>query len=323
MINDCHFSNNSGKAMILHYAMTSYNNNNLLIFITNCTFNNNKNTQLISAWTKCDRNDASRSCAFISIKNTAILHNTLDKEKLIDIQDMILSLEEVIIINNTVFGIINAYNITFHKYNEFSKNSVFYAIMTWGWAIYISENSTLQVTSNNLRFEFVYSIQTVREIEMCTIQYTSERGNLDQQFQTKKNINYSIIFDGNNMKEISNVNLEHCEWDPTSAFTTSSPLHVNRYFINSQHNNFHFGRLHGRTLCLCSENNSVDCYTEEMGPFYPGETVSFTLISIVSGTALVDKCEYSHSVCKSYNFNLVHLGDQTCKNIEYTIYSCK
>ena len=56
-----------------------------------------------------------------------------------------------------------------------------------------------------------------------------------------------------------------------------------------------------------------------MGPFYPGETVSFTLISIISGIALLDKCEYSHSVCKSYNFNLVHLGSQTCKNIEYTI----
>ena len=200
MINDCYFLNNSEKAMILCYVMISYNNNNPLIFITNCTFYNNKNTQLISAWTKCDKNDASQSCAFISIKNTTILHNTLDKEKLIDVQDIILSLEEVTIINNTVFSIINAYNITYHKYNEFSKNSAFYGVLTR--AIYVSENSTLQVTSNNFRFEFIYSIQTIRDIKMCAVQYISGQGNLDQQFQTKKNINYSVIFNYNNMKGV-------------------------------------------------------------------------------------------------------------------------
>ena len=281
MINDCYFSNNSEKAMILRYVMISYNNNNPLIFISNCTFHNNKNTQLISAWTNCDKYDASKSCAFISIKNTTILHNTLDNAKLIDIQDMILSLEEVTIISNTISGtIVDAYNITCNKYNEFSKNSAFYVITAQ--AIYINENSTLKVTLNNLRFEFIYSIQALRDINMCTIQYISERGNLDKKFQMKKYINYSIIFNDNNMKEISNVNLEHCEWDPTSAFSTSSPLHVNRYFINSQHNNFKL-HVYERKLCLCNENNSLDCYTEEMGPFYPGETVSFTLISIISG----------------------------------------
>ena len=87
------------------------------------------------------------------------------------------------------------------------------------------------ISFNFLQFDYIiYSKQFV-ELEICPIQYISNRGNLDNEFQSGQKLNYSVIAQMNNMTEISTSNLIHCEWDSTSAFATSCPLHVNQYFI--------------------------------------------------------------------------------------------
>ena len=318
---DCYFTKLLRKSKILHYKLINYSNKKQLLFINNCIFYGNQNTHLILAQAQCNKNFISKDCACISITNTQILSNTLDKFDLIFIENVILNLKDVKFINNhvSIFIIYTLSKLFTYKYNEFSKNYAIEAIRAK--AIYICENSMLNITLNNFDKYFISSLEAPQGIDNCAIQYISGQGNLDKMFQVGKAINYSIIFNSNNMKKISNIDLEHCEWDSSSAFQTSRSAHVNHHFIHTQHNNFYSCKPHERTLCLCNQNMSVDCYTEELGPFYPDETVSFTLISVIEDTVILDKCQYSHIVCKNYNFKSIHLPYQTCKSIKLHYYS--
>ena len=327
--NDCHFINNYKQKfmnILLHYLMINHFDKKYFIFINNCIFYNNQNIQLISASADCNKKSVSKDCAYMLIKNTKILTNNHDKRDLIVLQNVILTLEEVRIINNTVYYyIINAFSgctCFISKYNEISNNYATSALEVI--ALYVYENSMLNITSNTFKFYFTgRPSRNYNGIDMCSIQYVSKQGNLDEEFHMGITINYSIIFHSNNMPAISNVDLEHCEWDAMSAFSTSSSLHVNHRFIHNQHNNLskYFISYRYWWLYLCYDNNSLDYYTKEMGPFYPGETVSFGFIlnSNITKMALLDRCQYSHIECKSDNFSVAYINDQTCKSIKYTI----
>ena len=101
-------------------------------------------------------------------------------------------------------------------------------------AVHINENSILNISFNVVTDHCAITSKEYADFEICAIQYISKRGNLDKEFQTGQNLNYSIIIDRNNLYKTSSNNLKHCMWDSTSAFLTSSPLHVNQRFI--QHN---------------------------------------------------------------------------------------
>ena len=126
----------------------------------------------------------------------------------------------------------------------------------------------------------------------------------------------------NNISEISNSNLKHCEWDSTSAFLTSSPLHVNQYFIQQ---NTSIRKQYKKDICLCNENDdriAIDCYGEEMGSFYPGETVSmgFALISsYYTNTVQLEKHHnLYHISCKGTTFSVV-IHSHECKNTQFIV----
>ena len=124
----------------------------------------------------------------------------------------------------------------------------------------------------------------------------------------------------NNMSEISNRNLKHCEWDSTSAFSTSSPLHVNQYFIQQ---NTSIRKQYKKDICLCNESDciAIDCYGEEMGPFYPGETISieFALISSDTNTVQLERRDdLYHISCKGATFSIV-IRSHECKNTQFIV----
>ena len=121
----------------------------------------------------------------------------------------------------------------FVKYNEISNNFADSTIRAP--TIHICENSTLNLSANTLshNVEILHRLKNSKEIETCAIRYISERGNLDKEFQMGQKLNYSIIH--NNVNDmyvlfISSIDLNHCEWDSTSAFLTSSPHNVNQRF---------------------------------------------------------------------------------------------
>ena len=329
LFSDCYFISNFRTAKMLcikvknnyHWKVNTHVQS---VMIYNCSFYNNKNTMFLSA--ECYNNGDSRKyCVSVLIKNTTISSNIQKRDHLIHVYYVTLTFEISIIINNTILGetfqynnIIEARNsyIKYNKYNEISNNFANYVIEAL--AIHINENSILNISFNFLRFHcIIYSIQFA-ELEVCAIQYISERGNLDSEFQSGQTLNYSVIVYMNNMSEISKSNLKHCEWDSTSAFLTSSPIHVNQYFIQQ---NTSIRKQHKKDICLCNEN-VIDCYSEEMGPFYPGETVSmcFALISLYTNTVLLEKHQY-HSLfisCKGPTFSVATRSHQ-CKNTRFIV----
>ena len=200
---------------------------------------------------------------------------------------------------------------------KFQKNSANFVIE--GLAIHITKNSKLNISFNSLTSHCIISSKERVDFEiikLCSIQYISKRGNLDKAFQTGQNLNYSIITNSNNMSEISKNNLKHCKWDSTSAFLTSSPLHVNQQFV--QHN-ISTREKYKKRICLCNEKYPINCYGEEMGPYYPGEIVShnFTLVTSDTNTVLLEKDHNSSFSCKGSKSTVV-LHIHECKNMQFT-----
>ena len=110
----------------------------------------------------------------------------------------------------------------------------------------------------------------------------------------------------------------HCHWHPSSAFQVSSPLHVNRIFIM---NDNPLTMQHKKDICLCT-NNLSSCYLEEMGPIYPGQTLSFYLISTVLFTKAVFIEIFSdpYIACKSNKSSgIIQLDSRNCTKIDYLI----
>ena len=327
----CKFINNSRSQKLLLLNMeNSYNTKIPLVFVNNCEFYNNKNIQLLLV--KCRNEDNQKDCASTFIKNTTILSNSQHKEDLIYLYYIILTVENVRITNNTItdshatgyasfHSIINAELsfLKYKKYNEISQNSADFAIITL--AIHMCENSILNISFNTLNYSSeIYSTQStgLDEMQICAIQYISEQGNLDREFQMGQKLNYSIIFNKNSNSyskygiSISNFDINHCEWDSTSAFLTSSPLYVNQQFIQQ---NFPKSKIKN-AICMCSENESPDCYIDELGTFYPGVTVEFNF-STSSDTALLRQNDDSLFACRGKSS--VEVDANTCNNLTVTL----
>ena len=323
LFSDCHFINNFRTRVLLVQVANNFNwkvkTHVQSVIIYNCLFYSNKNTMFLSA--ECYNNgDSGKYCVSVLIKNTTISSNFQKHNYLINANHVTLTFESSIIINNTILDaicIIKARDsyITYSKYNEISNNSADYVI--GALTIHINENSILNI-SFNVIFHVIFSIQHA-ELEVCAIQYISKRGNLDREFQSGQKLNYSVIVYMNNKSEISDGNLKHCEWDTTSAFLTSSPLHINQYFIQQ---NTSARKQHNKDICLCNENDhmAIDCYSEEMGPFYPGETISmdFALTSSYTHTTLVEKHHALDISCKGIPFSVV-IRSHECKNMQFTV----
>ena len=333
LFSDCHFINNFRTTKVLRVQVDNnyhwkVNADVQSVIINNCSFYNNKNIMFLSA--KCYNNDDSRKyCVSLLIKNTTISSNIQKCDDLMYAYHVTLTFENSKIINNTILGetfhyyynIIQAQDsyIKYNKYNEILNNSANYVITAL--AIHINENSILNISFNFLQFHYIIDILQYAEFEVCAIQYISERGNLDSEFQSGQTLNYSVIVYMNNMSEISKSNLKHCEWDSTSAFLTSSPLRVNQYFIQQ---NTSIRKQYKKDICLCNESDhiAIDCYSEEMGPFYPGETVSmgFALISsyYTNTVQLEKRHDLYHISCKGTTFSVV-IRSHECKNTQFIV----
>ena len=186
---DCHFINNFRTAKVLHVEIKNnykweVNTHIQSVMIQNCLFYNNKNTMLLSA--ECYSNGGSRKhCESVLIENTTISSNSQKHDSLIYASHVTLTFESSIILNNTALSdtfqydlnsIIQAQNsyIKYNKYNEISNNLADYVIDTL--AIHINENSILNISFNFPQFHCTIH-STRQDLEICAIQYISERGN--------------------------------------------------------------------------------------------------------------------------------------------------
>ncbi|XP_065908038.1 uncharacterized protein [Dysidea avara] len=341
----CSFKNTYSLLQTLNFYMYTNMHDRevgeaLIISIVGSTFHNNRSASIIWA---CQYNSKVKThLESLLIKNTTLQYIfKIPKEQesttfTVAVKGMKIYLEDVVISNtpaaislssNVIIDAVNSY-LTFSKYIEISNNTAYCAVQAT--KIHLAENTILNLTNNTFLTTFNNSYHKKNEIEDCFIQYTSTRGNLDEDFQHEQGLNYSILFSKNKVyANITNINLKHCTWDTDSAFLISSPLKVNQKFIH--YDNFTFEQNTGkRHICLC--NTTYNCQQEKMGPFYPGQFVqfSFVLNKISKGSVIAKRTESSDFACKSeshnadtfvsdMNSNSFQLNKNECKNVSHII----
>ena len=325
----CHFENISRLDEIVSFDIymdtndTTNTEQSLLVSIEECLFYNISATAISAGYYNPMLKIYHET---ILLKNTKI--SSIVKQNkhqiiwhTIFVDSMTLLLEEVIIHSIVLqYPIIAAQNchLKFRMYNEISLNTALAAIETT--SLYISENSILNFTANNVRYIIQDPDYNNENIYPCVIQYTSERGNLDDDFQMGQNLNYSVIFSNNNSKKVTNSNLMHCSWEKDAAFLTSSSLAVNQKYIH------HDSSIkNNKTICLCKYQTCKCCH-EVLGPFYPGQKVHLSLILMLTTAShksvslqTYDDSEFACKTRTPLPTDSFQLNTQGCKNVTYII----
>ena len=226
-------------------------------------------------------------------------------------------------------------NVTIHGHVEFINNIAVSLLLQIDLLSIQFRESLLLNISNNKFYEEIFSITygtkmfefTVLQgsYPMCLIQYISDSGNLDHQFAVGKHINFSIILHKTEARSLANLHTTHCRWQPDSAFNTTSPLYVNRRFISDFDK---WNKQIRKSLCSCSDNDSINCSVDVLGPIYPGQNAVFSL-------ALVDTKQLQHTVSislETFSYSPLqcttptvstqqNVSSHRCSNISYTLLS--
>ena len=331
----CNFENitKPQNGTLLHFVHRNYNAvtaivDYMLISITGCLFHNNyyMQTTSISSYS----NHYENNYVSVLLKNVTISSVIDDHDNVIQAYHINLHIQNVIftsiLFDNQTSEIIEIRHsyLEFNGYNEFSNNIALAAIFSS--VIYIQENTILNFTLNEFLSIINPDNQEIDNIRMCAIQYISDRGNLDNEFQLGQELNYSIVLFRNIKLEmiISSIFhnfLIHCTWDSSSAFVSSIPFYVNQNFIIGDSLLVEESDKH---ICLCTNSRRYNCYKGIEGPFYSGQTVSlyFTLINIwINAVRIEIEIEIGDSDFKCDNDKLrqLELRSNECKAIEYTI----
>ena len=230
---------------------------------------------------------------------------------------------------------------TAHNYIEFSNCQADTAI--FASRIYIKEYTSINFTLNAFTFSVIQ--QTLSDvhsvilnrimprmlthvIKPCIFQFTSAKGSLDYKFEQGERLNYSISFIRNVVSQISEEYVtSHCSWDNNTAFSNSitDPKEVKKKIISYVNNTIKGERT--RLLCVCNTSQDYDCNIDELGPFYPGETVLFKFFptfKLFNKTKIKNvpiRIEDNLEVeCKSENgSNIVQLSINQCQEFKYIL----
>ena len=229
-------------------------------------------------------------------------------------------------------------NVTIHGHVEFFNNiAVSLLLQIDLLSIQFREGLLLNITSNKF-YEEIFTITYTTEMfeftmlqgsyPMCLIQYISDSGNLDQQFEVGKHINFSIILHKTEAHYLANLHTTHCRWQPNSAFNTTSPLYVNQRFISDFDK--WINKQAQKSLCSCADSDSINCSVDVLGPIYPGQNAVFSLALVdikqlqVQHTVSIslETISYSPLQCTTPTTSMQqNVSSHQCSNISYTLLS--
>ena len=283
---NCNFSNNAfveeGRLLDFYIDIHSNNSwlvlyNNLRISIINCTFHDNQNLQLISV-IYSDTDIGKANVPQVIIKHTKVTYlTTINVSYAIEVYEAELYffgpvvLQHIVIDAEFIFthsyvgkmpAVIKATdNFYLNDYVEISECVAETAL--YADQLYISEYTLANFTSNDfsgLMYSDVSfstdpaSILTPMMLMPCIFQYTSKRGNLDQEFQTGKNLSYAVVFNKNNIEFLSyyKYNIIHCGWDKSAAFLKVSPYLVNQRIIHYINDSLEDVKVL-KDICFCDD----------------------------------------------------------------------
>ena len=84
---------------------------------------------------------------------------------------------------------------------------------------------------------------------------------------------YGDVSHATNKKMI--LPLTHCYWSSYSAFNTITPLDVNEKYVKFINNSESLPQMNTKKLlCYCIDDVNYDCYKDDLGYLYPGQTAT-------------------------------------------------
>ena len=278
-IANCYFANNTalGYIHVKWHVKSEVNKIQQNIVVINCTFANNLIGKSILSFSSQSESMINAGAYIINSKflfnscksNTDIVRITSSNCALV-ISDSSLHLRGPIIIYNNTFNffLIGSY-ILFNNYIEFSQNNGH--TMIYAYHILLIQEVKLNITNNDILVLFRNDVKRNRspDIPLCYFQSYGNstkitKQSLDVVIRNNKPL---IIFSG----DIENVN---CRFPPNSVFHKQNPLQVYQQFMHCQNNRGPFScPFTTGIICDCSKDKAHICYTNTLGPIFPGQTL--------------------------------------------------
>ena len=319
------FSNNA--ACILYYTGSSHYAQKATIAIKNTTFFGNK-----ISWRCFFR----ITHAILVLMGPVKFYDTqyINSRKIMPIETTLISIDES--------------TITVNGYIEFSQNTVVSLIeypkcvTPECFTMNVGDNVTLVITNNTIGTYFTAKwINSVKKSSYlpCFFQYLKSKYVNYLIILTKNTINLNMYFTISMEKFLNTWLLDnfqqvglpitHCYWLPHSAFTITIPLDVNEKYIKFTNNSEYLPQMTAKKLlCYCTNDMHYDCYKDDLGYVYPGQTavVSFCYSDNSTG---VSNVEVSVDISKNGTHftpcvinkpsELIQFVGKKCTTLQYTI----
>ena len=263
------------------------------------------------------------------------------------------SINPVMPLQTTLISIYKS-TITVIGYIEFSLNAVVSLIeylecaIPKCFTINIGDNTTLLITNNTIGTYFTanwdYSIEKL-SYPPCFFQYlksSTKDGYSNYSIVLNKNtvnlavyltmlaLNFDTVAFASHFQEVG-LPISHCYWLPHSTFTTTiqSPLDVNERYVKFINNSKYLPQMTTKKLlCYCTNHIHYDCYKDDLGYVYPGQTavVSFcfpdnsTEFNTVEVSVDISKNGTHFTPCVVYRpTEFIQFVGQKCTTLQYTI----
>ena len=320
---DCNFINNT-----IAFTHRSYIKNRILnvhaeIYISGCLF----------------QNDLLPFLNLSSIKHSTLFIENSKFEFIITINLIELFNVQLILIGPVIFSNIWAFqlintnsDVTIYNYIEYynvtASNLISGKAKT---KIHLIDSANVNITNNNFDGP-LFQLQSSKAYSypFCRFQYYKEQIKGKSKLGHNKiplilidsSNNISKIFDGN----IGNIN---CKWDTKSLYYGLNPLKIYEQSIQLKNqgitNTFDTG-----LLCYCQNGTQPECFTNTLGPLYPGQSLKFCLSlnpkvtnqSLVPITVKVYDKDFPHSLCivKSMS-EAEQIVYKNCTKLAYNIFT--
>lgn len=288
---NCDFSQNIINkfrfGILLNIFSTNSAHNKSHLYITNSTFHHNHRFKVLEITTASGDLYIHPLTLSLFIQNTSFF-SLYCIENLIDLNNAFLILE-----GSVIFKEINGKkvvnkddsdrcgqiiyssqsNITVNGYLEVFGNTFIDKLFYFSYTDYITLNeySVVNITENIVRSDlfFVIDRPVFNGYPLCFFQYYATR--------STSLLNYSIIINRNMCTKVFNIKIKtvHCKWLPDSVFSTKMPYDVNSRII--QITSLTGERIllkETKFICYCTNDTHQDCSIDELGPVYPGQTLS-------------------------------------------------
>ena len=221
--------------------------------------------------------------------------------------------------------------IFFSNHIIFSLSQAQYCILNY--IIVMNNNTKLDIIANN--YSVIFYTDTEPKLNnllhyiRCLFQYINtlpQQHNIDQPPSKLQDYQYSVVLQDNNVDLFTNkiFATSHCDWSRDSVFTESDPFEVNQKIIHYVNNTVASNESYNipRDICYCTDDQHYNCSIDELGPVYPGQSVTFNLVlrrKIHWGSATVTIRDVLNRACKSNGIKNQPWEFDTCTEIPYSI----